>query len=418
MAGPKLATMAWRNLWRQKRRTILTLASIAFGGFLSVLMTAMQDRSFSDFIDTAARLGAGHVVIEHAAYLDTPSLARTVQGTGALHEKAQAQPGVVKVVDRVMGEAMVSTAHDSFGAAFIAYDPAAEDKRTLSFIGGVAQGELYETADDPGIVLGKTLAKNLGAELGDKVVYTMMDKNGEIVAGMGRLSGTISTGAQSADAALFLLPIDRAREVLGYAPDEATHVGIYLTDNRRSPRVARALNALGLGPETTAISWDEIAPDLRAFIAMKKGGSRFFMIVIALLACAGIFNTLFMAVMERLREFGILLAIGYSPRQIFRLVMWESAWLSLVGIAASALITAWPYYYLAKNGINMAKVMTNGQNSEVAGVGFDMTHLNIGIYPEHAVVIAVCIVLATLAAGLYPAWKAGRVEPVESIKLV
>ncbi len=158
MAGPKLATIAWRNLWRQKRRTILTLISIAFGLFLAVLMMSMQDRTFSDFVDTAARLGSGHVVIHHHEYLDTPSLGRTVQGSGALRDLAMQDERVESVVDRIMGEAMVATAHDSFGAAFIAYDPEAESAESFDFLEGIVEGEWYSTADDKGIVLGKTLA--------------------------------------------------------------------------------------------------------------------------------------------------------------------------------------------------------------------------------------------------------------------
>ncbi|MDP6933326.1 MAG: ABC transporter permease, partial [Myxococcota bacterium] len=330
MAGPKLATIAWRNLLRQKRRTFLTLVSISFGFLLSVLMMSMQDMTFRDFVDTAARLGSGHVVVQHAEYLDTPSLGRTVQGTSALRQLASGDPRVERVVDRIVGEAMLATATDSFGAGFIAYDPANEDERSFDFIEGLVQGQMYATASDDGLVLGKTLAANLGVELGDKIVYTMMDKDGEIVANLGRLSGTIGTGAPSADASLFLLPIDRARQALGYEADEATHVGLYLSDNRDSRSVAASLTPQVQGDLIVA-SWDEIAPDLNAFVAMKKGGGVFFLLVIGTLVTAGIFNTLFMSVMERLREFGILLAIGYSSRQISRMVMWESVFLALLG---------------------------------------------------------------------------------------
>ncbi len=415
MAGPKLATIAWRNLWRQKRRTILTLVSIAFGLFMAILMMSMQDRSFADFIDTAARLGSGHVVVQHDEYLDTPSLGRTVEDTTAIRELATQDDRVELVVDRIMGEAMVATASDSFGAAFIAYDPQAETERSFDFLEGIVEGELYATADDDGLVLGKILAQNLGAELGDKVVYTLMDKDGEIVAGMGRLSGTIGTGAPSADAALFLLPIDKAREVLGYGPDEATQVGLYLEDNRDSAEVAEALG-LELGDGLQAASWAEVAPDLNAFVAMKLGGGRFFLLVIALLITAGIFNTLFMSVMERVREFGILIALGYSSGQIFKMVMWESAYLAIVGLTVGGLVTAWPYRWLSENGIDMTEAYSS-QDVSIGGVGFDM-HMNCGIYPESAAIIVFCVLFATLAAGLYPAWKAGRVEPVDSIKLV
>jgi len=414
-AGPKLATIAWRNLWRQKRRTFLTLVSIAFGGFMAVMMMGMQDRVFADFVDTAARLGAGHVVIQHHEYLDTPGLARTVQNTTAIRELASQDPRVHRSVDRIMGQAMLSTAHESFGAVFIAYDPTAEDEDTFQFIEGVEKGELYASAVDKGLVLGKILASNLGVELGDKIVYTMMDKQGEIVAGMGRLSGTIGTGSPGADGSLFLLPLDTAREVLSYNDDEATQVGLYLHDNRNSPLVAASI-APKVGDGQVALSWDEIAPDLKAFVAMKKGGGYFFLIIIAVLVTAGIFNTLFMSVMERVREFGILVAIGYSPGQIFRMVMWESVFLAILGLIFGGLVTYFPYTSLEENGIDMSEVYAN-QDVSVGGVGFD-TQFPFGIYPESAVVIFFCIIFATLAAGIYPAWKAGRVEPVDSIKLV
>jgi ABC-type lipoprotein release transport system permease subunit len=268
MAGPKLATIAWRNLLRQKRRTFLTLVSIAFGFFMAVLMMSMQDMTFSDFVDTAAQLGSGHVVIHHEEYLDTPSLKRTVRGTAALRELAGQDSRVDRVVERIMGEAMVATTHDSFGAGFIAYDPAMETDDTLHFLEGLVEGEWYATADDKGIILGKVLAANLGAELGDKVVYTLMDKDGEIVAGMGRLSGTIGTGSPQGDASLFLLPLNKARETLGYAADEATHVGVYLHDNRDSAAVAAVLD-VKLDEGVEASSWAEVAPDLNAFVAMK-----------------------------------------------------------------------------------------------------------------------------------------------------
>ncbi len=411
-----LALIAWRNLWRQKRRTILTLISIGFGGFLAILMTAMQDQSWADFIDTAARLGGGHVRLQHPDYLETPSLKKTVTGTAELRALAEADPDVGVVVERIFGQVMLSTATDSFGGALIAYDPTIETAETFSFLDGIKQGAMFETAKDPGIILGKSLAANLGVEMGGKVVYTMMDKNGEIVAGLGRLSGIIGTGAGSLDGALALLPIDVVREALGYGPDEATHVSAFLPDGRNSDAVARRLNKQ-LSEGVTAKTWADAQPDIAGFVAMKIGGAIVMEVIIGLLILAGIFNTLFISVMERVREFGIMLAIGWSSAQVSALVMIESAWLALLGLLLTGAVTWFPYRSLHDNGIDMSAVYATQDALEISGVGFDTT-LHVGIYPESLTVILVCIVVATLAAGIYPAWKAGRVPPVESIKLV
>jgi ABC-type lipoprotein release transport system permease subunit len=413
---PGFSFLAWRNLWRQKRRTILTLASIAFGGFLAVLMTAMQERSFADFIDTAARLGSGHVTMQHVEYQDTPTLTRTVTGTDEKRALAVGDQDVALAVDRTSGQTMLSTASDNFGAIFVAYDPEAESSESFALAEGLEEGEMFATSADRGIVLGKTLARNLDAEIGDKVVYTLTDRNGEIVSGMGRLRGIVVTGAPSLDAGLCLLPLDTVRATLGYDPTESTRVAVFLDDSRRSGKVRDRL-VKGLGAGTAVLTWEQVQPELRSFVAMKIGGGRVMIGIIWILVIAGIFNTLFMTVMERVREFGIMMAIGYTPGQLFRMVVWESLWLGTVGLALSVLITAYPYWYLHGIGIDLSAAYADAGTVEVAGVGFDMV-LRIGMYTETGIVIAVLILLATLAAGIYPAWKAGRVEPVDSIKLV
>ena len=413
MQTATLIAIAWRNLWRQRRRTLLTLASIAFGGFLAVLMTAMQDRSFGDLIDNAARMGAGHVTVQHPEHRDRPALSRTVTDADRLRALAEADGRVVHVVERISGQAMVSTAHDSFGAFFLAFDPSTETRDTFRLGEGLATGALFTAPDEPGIVLGHQLAENLGASLGDRIVYTLTDKNGEIVTGMERLSGTLRTGAASTDAGIVLLPIDRLRAVAGLGPDEATQVAVFIRDGRDAPQVAAAL-APQVGADAAVLTWDTAQPEVRAFVSMKIGGGIVFEVVIGVLVAAGIFNTLFMSVLERTREFGIMLAIGFTPRQLFGMVMAESAFLAALGLAASALITVGPYLYLYNTGIDMTAVYAQQGGVDIGGIGMDPI-LRIGIYPENALIIAILIAGATVLAGLYPAWRAGRADPVASI---
>ena len=337
-------------------------------------------------------------------------------GTDAKRELAVGGKYVSTAVDRTSGMTMLSTSEDSFGAVFIAYDPAMETHDTMRFGESLVEGAMFASADADGIVLGSVLARNLGVDLGDKVVFTLTDRNGEIVAGMERLSGILTTNTPSLDAGLCLLPIDTVREVLGYDPAEATQVAVFLSDSRRSNAVAKHLAPLI--PDAAVLTWDKIQPEIRSFIAMKVGGGRVMIIIIALLVAAGIFNTLFVSVMERVREFGIMRAIGYSSGQLFRLVMWESTWLALVGMVVGTAFTLPVYIPLNRHGLDMTEVYQTGDQAlEVAGVGFDMV-LTVGIFPEHVAAIAAGVLFATLAAGLYPAWKVGHIEPVESINLV
>ena len=410
-----LPVIAWRNLWRNRRRTLITLFGIAFGVMLAVIGTGIGDASYSRMIDYAARMGAGHVTFQHAEYQELPSLERTVGGTDALVAAAQDEPEVVAALPRVSGAAMLATARGSYGAGFLAVDPARESVETFEILADVTEGEFFAAADDEGIILGATLAENLDVKLGKRVVYTLTDKNGEIVSGLARVSGIVHSGAPSLDAGLCLLPIGTVREVLGYAPDEATQVAVFLRDNRDADRIAARMQA-ATTQDVVALTWNETQPDLYGFIAMKRGGMIVMEIILMLLIGAGIFNSLFVSVMERLREFGIMIAVGFSPRQIFGLVMWESLWLGLAGLFAAALVTAAPYYHLHTEGLDVSR-QWGEQGAEVAGVAMDPT-LFVSIYPENLIAIGVVVLVATMAAGLYPAWKAGRVEPVDAIKLV
>ena len=415
MGFPQMLRMAWRNLWRNGRRTRLTLASIAFGLLLAILLTAMQDRNWADMIDLAARLGGGHVTVEHAGFLDAPTLDKTVRGSDAIAERARAEPWVTRVVVRIVGQTLLSTATKSRGARFMGIDPTQEDSTTLAVANAFSQGAMFPSADGEGIVLGSRLAENLGVTLGKKVVYNMTDRNGELVAGLARVSGIVHTGSPGVDGGLCLLPLNTLQKILGYDPDEATQVAVFISDQRRSDEVAARLGAT-LDSGTLALPWHESQPELAGFIAMKVGGANFMKILIAVLIAAGIFNTLFVSVTERMREFGIMLAIGYSPGDIRALVMIESLWMGLVGLVVGFLLTLGPYLYLHAHGLDMSAMVGKG-GTEVAGVGVSSI-FKVEIFPGNAVLIAVAALVATLAAGVYPAWRAGRVAPVETIRLV
>ena len=416
MHGPNLAKMAWRNIWRNRRRTLVTLSGIVFGVLLAVLFTGLGDATYGKMIDLAARMGGGHVSLQHPQALargEAPR--RSITSVADRARLGLSDPDVVQARVRITGHVMLAAGGQSRGAGFIAFDPAAEDPSTLSILDAISRGRGLESNDERGIVLGEKLADHLGVRLGRKVVYTLTDKAGEIVTGLSRVRGIIRTGADSVDSGICLLPLGAVRKVMGYGPDEATRVALFLDDQRRSQQVAARLGPR-LPDKIAAVTWFERQPELAGFISMKVTSTLFFELIIAILVAAGIFNTLFVSVMERLREFGIMMAIGFSPGRLFRLVMWESLWVGLSGIALAAVVTAWPYRYLNQHGLDMSAMVSKG-GAEIAGIGIDPV-MYVSIYPENAVFIAVAAVAATLLAGLYPAWRAGRVAPVESIKLV
>ena len=408
------AQMAWRNLWRNRRRTLVTLSSIAFGTMLAVLFTGLGDEQWREMINVAARLGGGHVTLQHTEYLELPTFSRTVRGASQLRARALEDPQVERATFRITGNIMVASPEQSQGAGFIAFDPATEDIETLSLLDALHEGEMFETAGSRGVVIGAGLAKKLRVGLGRKVVYTLTDKNGEIVQEAARVIGILKTGAPSVDAGLCLLPLERVRTLLGYEPDESLQVALFLRDQRAAQDVAERL-ATVVSP-AAAVPWYDSQPELSGFIAMKVVGAYVMELIIMLLVAAGIFNTLFVSVMERVREFGIMLAIGFSPARLFGLVMFESLWLALIGLLLGGLLCAGPYWYLAEVGIDISAAL-DVSNLEVAGVAMAQS-IRAGIYLDHLVTIVLVALGATLLSGVYPAWSAGRIAPVESIRIV
>lgn len=413
MIGQGLAAIAWRNIWRNRRRTIITLFGISFGVFLAVLFTGVGDSMYSTMIDHSAKLASGHVVVQHQGYQDLPTLKKSVTGTRALRDAAEAKPGVTKTVARISGAALVATASASQGAFFMAVDPTEEDATTMAILDSVVEGVMLDSPDDKGVVLGRKLANALGVTMGKKLVYTLTDRQGEIVSGLARVKGIVETGAPTVDGNLCLLSVGAVRTLLGYADDEATHVAIFVGDNRDSDAVAIAMRGEVSGT-ATVMTWAEASPDLAGFIQMKVASTWVFEMIIMVLLAAGIFNTLFVSVMERMREFGIMAAVGFTAGTLFRLVMWESLWLALVGLVVAGIVTAFPYYHLNTVGFDYGAMV--GEGAEVAGVALDPT-LYVAIYGSNLAIIATAVVVATLLSGVYPAWRAGRTNPADVIRL-
>lgn len=414
MLRGSLPTLAWRNLIRHRRRTAITLSSIAFGILLSVIFTGMGDSSYAKMIELAARMGSGHVTIQHPDYQDTPSLKKTVHGTDALSQLALADPGVERVVTRITGPVMLATAANSSGAFFMGIDPAIEDVDTLAGYDSIAEGEFFDEAKGKGIILGKTLAENLDVRLGKKVVYTLTDINGEIVSGLARVQAIVETGTPGMDATLCWLPYRTAAKALGYEEHVATQVAVYARDARGSAELAERLRQV-VPDEAVVLTWKQTQPELAGFITIDRSGAIVFETIILIVIAAGIFNSLYVSVVQRTREFGIMMAIGYTPMRLFVLVMWESLWLALLGVLSGALVTAGPYFYLNENGIDLSEMMGEG-GGEISGIAFDPI-IHPSIYPDHLALIAVVVVVTTLVSGLLPAWRAGRGEPVESLRV-
>ena len=309
--GGSLTLIAWRNLWRNRRRTWLTSGGIAFAVWLLVFSMSMQDGTFEIMVDNGARLALGHVQIQHPAYQDDPRMEFTLRGSDALRARALDEPAVVAASEQAHGFALVSHGERSFGAQIFGVDPARES--SWSSLPGMVEDGRYLAGPNEAVI-GSVLARNLGAAVGDEIVVLGTAKEGGVAATLATLVGTFSSGQVALDRALMQIPIDDFRAAWGLAPDEAHAVVVLAGSVTDSVRVAADLQA-DVGPGTRVLDWRDLMPEAVQTIDVKFIGTLLFFALVAIIVTFSIVNTFMMTVFERTPEFGMLMAIGMKPGQ-------------------------------------------------------------------------------------------------------
>ena len=409
----KLNTLAWRNLWRHKRRTLITASSIAFGVLLAVTFTGAGDYFYTRMIDAGANMGMGHITIAAPDYNRAPSSQKRIQDADTLQAMMADLPEVKSVVARIQGQAMFASARKSVGGMFIAIDPAQENVNNNLYIQALSEGDMLTTTAGKGIVMGVDLARKLQLTLGKKVVYTTTDVNGDIVSAIARVSGLFRTGVSEVDGGMALLPMQSVQKVLGYEANEVSLIAVSLRDQRASHALRDRMQSQPEFKHVEVLNWQQTQPDLAGMIAVDKSANRISQLLIALLIAAGILNTMLMSVLERMREFGVMMALGMSPRNLFSLVMLEAFWLAVIGLIIGVIVTIPWYLYMAETGIDLTSAY--GDDFSFGGVLLD-TVFKIRLFKESIIGILIGLFSLALLSGAYPAWRAGRIPPVESLK--
>jgi len=405
--------IARRNLLRNKRRTLITSFSVAFGVLLSVTFTASGDYSYTNMINSSATLGFGHLAVEPPGFNDTPTLASRLAGADKIRQLALQLPEVESAYERIMGQAMFASGAKSIGGQVIGIDPAVENSEHNVFIKSIVEGSLFKNSSSRGALIGTKMAEKLRLRLGKKVIYTLTDRTGELVSGICRVSGVFDTGVDEVDSSVILLPIDALRKVLGYDSTEASLVSVFIKDQREAEQVRTRLESV-IGTEGKEIlTWRETQAELAGLIAIDRAGNYLMQGLVGLLIAAGILNTLMMSVMERTREFGIMMAVGMAPSQVVAMVVAESFLIAVLGLLMGVLLTTPWYLYMVKIGIDFSSQI--GVDYSTSGVLVDPV-LKFRLFKESAIAIGLGVFSLTMLAGIFPAIKAGRVPPVESIR--
>ena len=357
--GAALVTMAWRNLWRVRRRTWLTASGVGFAVFLVVFTRSMQIGSLATMVEMGTEQMTGHVQVQHPDYLDDPRMRHTVGGLAAATETLAGRPDVRAVAPRGTAFALVSaeseTVERSFGAQVLGIDPAVEfatlSKRALP------GGRTLERTGEA--LMGNALARNLGAEPGTDIVVLGTAKEGGIAATAVTLVGLFESGVADLDRGVMLMHFDDFSETFGLE-DEAHAIAV-LTRDPGSARDFAADASASVGNATAGHDaaagapsvrpWQELQPELEQFVTMELGGSVLVAVLLVVIVTFVVVSTFVMTVFERTAEFGMLKAIGMTPAAIFRMVQLEGLLMSLLGVALGLVVIFATVSALAIEGI-------------------------------------------------------------------
>ena len=413
----QLNRLAWKNIWRNKRRTLITGFSISLGVFLSITFTGTGDYGYTNMIDASATMGFGHVTVEAKGFNETPSLDKRLKNSEKIREQITQLPNVSDATVRIMGQAMFASASKSVGGSFLAINAATESEKINLMIRAIIEGELFDSNGGRGIVIGSIMAEKLKLKLGKKIVYTTTDIHGEIVGEVARISAIFETGLDEVDGAMVLLPIDRVRETLGYTDDEASMITVIISDQRSAEDLRDQLTTMIDDPDTEVLSWQQTQRDLTGLITIDKTTNYLSQLLVGLVIAAGILNTLLMSVMERTREFGIMMAVGMAPSALFRLVILESFWLAIIGLIMGVILTAPWYWYLLEVGLDFTETFEEMGGYSAGGVLIDPV-MHIRLFKESVIAILSGVFFLTMISGLYPAWRAVRTNPVDTLKTI
>ena len=402
--------MAWKNLWRHKIRTILTVLAMAGSLFLAITLVNMSKGSYGKMIDQGVRSGSGHIGIYRQGYL-AERLAEQSFPVDDLLEKISSLSEVKVALPHLQFSSLAQSAYESRGALLFGLSPSKEAPNN-PYIQKIPQGRFLLDSDKTQAVIGVGLAKELRIKVNKSFVITLQDKKGELRIEKLKVVGFLQTGIKELDNSLVMVNLPEAQNISGYT-GQIHELSILLHSAKQQKKVFPLVKAmLSDRPELVAEGWQKAMPNLSNAIQYDYTSLRVILFLLVVIVGIGIINTFLMSVLERTREFGTLMAIGASPGFLGFLVITEASFTGILGIILGWIGGCSATYYLITHGLDLTFLMAEGQ--EFGGVFFDpiiRATWNISTM----VSLSILLFMICLGASLYPAWQAGRIDPVKAL---
>jgi putative ABC transport system permease protein len=398
--------IAWRNIFRQKRRTILTVLTM-FGGFtLSAISIGWADGTYNRIIDMFTRNRLGHIQIHAKGYLDRPSLYKRIENYQKLGQTIQALKGVEAWTPRLFSAGLASVGDRSAGVRIIGIDPERESV-TTRFERKIIQGTSFSKEPSHQAILGKGLARTLQAETGDEIVIVSQGADGSIANDLYTIVGTIESGDPAMDQSAFYLHLKDAQDLL--VLDETIHeIAVVVSKLGQVSAVTEEIRQAVNDPRLAVAPWQEFAKSFYVAMQADKQGNWIMLFIVVLIVAIGVLNTVLMTVLERTREYGVLRAVGTRQMQVFRLVIYEVALMALIGLVIGFGLSLILNHQLSLHGIPMPHAFRYG--------GMEFTHYYSEVNARSFYIPAITVLLSAMFVSIFPAIRAARIPPARALR--
>ena len=401
--------IAWRNIWRNSVRSLVIATSIVLGLWVGTFVSAIYYGMGEDRVNIAIQNEISHIQIHHPKFKEDYKAKYTVTVDDALKTKLHNTPNVKAWSPRSIAQGMLANTGGSTGIQINGIDPIAEDS-TTHLAAKIIEGQYLSSGKANQVIIGAKLATRMKLKVKSKVVLTFLDKDDNIASGAFRVAGIFASNNSGWDNANVFIRQADFNPTLGLDSNAANEIAILLNSNRNID-TATALVKTEF-PQYKVESWMEISPETNVIISLMSQVSIVFVIIILLALSFGIVNTMLMAVLERTREIGMLLALGMNRAKVFALIVYETFFLVMLGWPVGMLLAWFSIDYLGAKGIDTAAM---APKSTMASYGFSsVMHPALPLH-NYLQIIALVIITALLSS-IFPAIKALKLNPAETIK--
>jgi putative ABC transport system permease protein len=417
-----IARIALRNIRRQVRRSVLTASAMVLGIGLLMFVRSWEAGAHVMYVESAARLGTGHIAIEHPDYAGSQDLVHRVRADDLARAAdaiaAAAGPAdVLAVLPRITVGGLAQSASSSIPVRISGVDPAAEASVSL-LAGKIVAGRYLAPDDRLEAVVGAGVAERLRVELGSRLVLMAQGSNGELESQLVLVTGIFRSMIPEVDRGVVQLPLATAREWLAIGGD-ATSLNVVLSSDRRTADIARAVHERISADAATADAirvqpWWEAMPDLHAGLQADTVQTYIMFLILLAIVALAVVNSVLMAVLNRTREFGVLRAIGLDRRSVGGMVMVEGTMLTLASGVAGMALGLLLSIGIFGDGFDMSWFLAEGDLA-FGGAVIDPIVVPVVLPGDVSAILAIVMAIGILAS-LYPAWHATRIEPAEAMK--